>query len=73
MGDRIRTLVIIVVTTVWALSFLASFVVSGYTPPPEINSIFMGTVGATLATTPIASRRGRGREEDEQEPRPREG
>jgi hypothetical protein len=57
VGDRARTAVILVITAVWALNFAAGVFVSTYKAPPEINSIFMGTVGALLATAPIGSRR----------------
>lgn len=57
MGDRARTAVILVITVVWAFNFAAGVMIANYKAPPEINSIFMGTVGALLATAPIGNRR----------------
>lgn len=70
VGDRARTAVILVITAVWALNFAAGVFVSTYKAPPEINSIFMGTVGALLATAPIGSRR---REDRDRPPEERDG
>lgn len=76
MNSRVRTFIIVIVTVVWALNFLAVIAIPGYQAPPEINSIFMGTVGAALATAPIVGRRERedqgaeNRENNESEPHP---
>lgn len=65
MSDRTRTTVILVITVVWALNFIATAALPDYKAPPEINSIFMGTVGAVLATAPIG-RRGESRRDERQ-------
>lgn len=67
MSDKTRTTVILVITVVWALNFIATAALPDYKAPPEINSIFMGTVGAVLATAPIG-RRGESRRDADQRP-----
>lgn len=49
MGDRTRTVIIAVVTTVWAANFVGGLVVSGYQPSESINGIFMMIVGGLFA------------------------
>lgn len=49
MGDRTRTVIIGVVTAVWAVNFLAGLVVEGYEPSESINGIFMAIVGGLFA------------------------
>jgi hypothetical protein len=49
IGDRARTVIIGVVTTVWAINFLAGLVVNGYEPSESINGIFMAIVGGLFA------------------------
>lgn len=72
MSNRVRTIIVIIVTAVWALNFVATLIVTEYQAPPEINSIFMATVGAALATAPIVGSRRQREEENggEEEPRP---
>lgn len=73
MSNKIRTIISIAVTVVWTLNFLASLAIPGYEAPPEINSIFMGTVGVALATSPMfnrASEDSRPPAEDDQERQP---
>jgi hypothetical protein len=41
--------VIIVVTVVWAVSFVVPIVSPGYRADPQVNAIFMGLVGGALA------------------------
>lgn len=48
MSNKLRTLVVVIITVVWALSFVASLVFPSVEVSPELNSIFMATVGATL-------------------------
>lgn len=49
IGDKTRTVVIGVVTTVWAANFLAGIVIPGYEPSESINGIFMAVVGSLFA------------------------
>ena len=49
IGDRTRTIVIAVVTAVWASNFIASVVVTDYEPTESINGIFMAIVGGLFA------------------------
>lgn len=37
------------VTLIWAMNFLAQFVVDGWEPDVSINGVFMAVVGAALA------------------------
>lgn len=60
MSDRVRTVIILVVTAVWALNFLVPLANKNYQPNPELNVAFMGTVGALVATY-----RGRGGRDDD--------
>lgn len=46
---RIANWVIVVVTVVWVTSFIVSVVVPEYRADPQINVIFMGIVGGSLA------------------------
>lgn len=49
MTDRVRTVIIGVVTTVWAVNFGAGFVIEDYKPDQAINGIFMAVVGGLFA------------------------
>lgn len=49
ISPRIANVVIIVVTLVWVCSFVLSIVVPEYRADPQINVIFMGLVGGSLA------------------------
>ena len=50
MNDRTRTVVIGVVTGVWALNFVAGLIPSlGYESDQAINGIFMAIVGGLFA------------------------
>jgi len=49
IGERTRTVVIGVVTTVWAANFLAGVVIPQYEPSESINGIFMAIVGGLFA------------------------
>jgi hypothetical protein len=46
---KIANAVIIVVTVVWVASFVISVVAPEYRADPQINVIFMGLVGGSLA------------------------
>lgn len=49
LSDRTRTVVIGVVTSVWATNFLAGIVIDSYKPSESINGIFMAIVGGLFA------------------------
>lgn len=49
ISPRLTGAIVIVVTTVWVLSFVATIAVPTYRADPEINVIFMGVVGGALA------------------------
>lgn len=49
ISARTRTIVIAVVTAVWAANFIAGVAVKGYQPSESINGIFMAIVGGLFA------------------------
>lgn len=49
LPKSLATVIIIVVTVVWAVNFAAQFVVAEYSPDVAINGIFMAIVGGALA------------------------
>jgi hypothetical protein len=49
INDRTRTIIIFVVTTVWAVNFAAGLLVHSYKPSESINGIFMAIVGGLFA------------------------
>lgn len=50
VSDRMATIIIWVVTTVWAVNFLAGLThFNGYQSDQAINGIFMGIVGGLFA------------------------
>lgn len=50
MSDRVRTVIILIVTIVWAVNFIVPIFNKTYQPSPELNLAFMGTVGALVAS-----------------------
>jgi hypothetical protein len=48
-SERVRTVLIGVVTTVWAANFAAGLAVPSYEPDQAINAIFMAIVGGLFA------------------------
>lgn len=46
MDKRLSTWIALVVTTVWALSFVADIFITGYDPSPFIHLAMMTVVGA---------------------------
>jgi hypothetical protein len=48
-SERVRTVLIGVVTTVWAANFVAGLAVPSYEPDQAINAIFMAVVGGLFA------------------------
>lgn len=49
ISDRTRTIIIFIVTAVWAINFIAGVAVHDYKPSESINGIFMGIVGGLFA------------------------
>lgn len=49
IGDRTRTVIIAVVTIVWAINFFAGLALHDYKPSESINGIFMAIVGGLFA------------------------
>lgn len=45
----LATVIIVLVTVVWAVNFAAQFIVAEYKPDVAINGIFMAIVGGALA------------------------
>ena len=45
----LATVIIVLVTVVWAVNFAAQFIVAEYKPDVAINGIFMAVVGGALA------------------------
>lgn len=50
MGNKIRSVVISVVTAVWAANFTAPIFVTDYKPSPELNVAFMAIIGVLTAS-----------------------
>ena len=50
MNNSIRTVVIIIVTAVWAVNFTAPVFVKDYAPSPELNVAFMAIIGVLTAS-----------------------
>lgn len=49
IGERTRTVIIAVVTTIWAVNFFAGILIDNYKPSESINGIFMAIVGGLFA------------------------
>lgn len=50
MTNGIRTVVISIVTAVWAINFTAPVFVKDYSPSPELNVAFMAIIGVLTAS-----------------------
>ncbi len=50
MGNKLRSVVIGIVTAVWAANFTAPIFVKDYTPSPELNVAFMAIIGVLTAS-----------------------
>lgn len=58
MNDRTATVVIAVVTTVWAANIVAGmFRINDYAPSESINGIFMAIVGGAFALRAKAAKK----------------
>ena len=53
MNNTVRTVVITIVTAVWAVNFTAPIFVSDYKPSPELNVAFMAIIGVLTASYKI--------------------
>lgn len=49
IDPKLKNGIIVVVTGVWAINFLAGLVVKSYEPDQAINAIFMAIVGGLFA------------------------
>lgn len=50
MSNKLRSVVIGIVTAVWAMNFTAPIFVKDYTPSPELNVAFMAIIGVLTAS-----------------------
>ena len=50
MTNGVRTVVIAIVTAVWAINFTAPVFVKDYKPSPELNVAFMAIIGVLTAS-----------------------
>ena len=50
MSNRLRSVVIGIVTAVWAANFTAPIFVKNYEPSPELNVAFMAIIGILTAS-----------------------
>lgn len=49
MSPRLHNAVVVVVTVVWAVNFVARLVLPQYEPPVQVDAIFMAIVGGAMA------------------------
>lgn len=59
-SERVRNIIIGVVTTVWAVNFVAGLVVADYEADPTIHAVFMSIVGGLFALGARSERNGGG-------------
>lgn len=57
INPKLANVIIVIVTLVWVVSFGVSLFSPVYKPDPQINVIFMGIVGGSLA---LKARKGSG-------------
>jgi hypothetical protein len=50
MNNKLRSVIIGVVTAVWAMNFTAPIFVHDYKPSPELNVAFMAIIGVLTAS-----------------------
>ena len=50
MSNKLRNVLMCVVTAVWAINFVAPVFVKGYVPPNEVHLVFMAIVSGLLLT-----------------------
>lgn len=56
MTNGLRTIVITIVTAVWAINFTAPIFVKEYSPSPELNVAFMAIIGVLTASYRLEKR-----------------
>lgn len=59
MNQRVSNIVALVVTTVWAISFLADIPMKSYEPSPYIHAIMLTVAGSAVANS-MVKRNGNG-------------
>lgn len=59
-NNKIATVMAIVITVVWAVSFLVDIVVEEYDPPPSVHALMMIVAGAVFGEGLIRNRNGNG-------------
>lgn len=62
-SERVRNIIIGVVTTVWALNFVAGLALPDYEPDPTIHAVFMSLVGGLFALGAKGEKKAGGDEE----------
>jgi hypothetical protein len=50
MGNKLRSVLVIIVAVVWAMNFLAPLWNKEYSPAPELNVAFMAILGVLTAS-----------------------
>ena len=48
-GERVRVILIVLVSVVWAVNYTASVINPAYKPDPAINAPFLAVIGALVA------------------------
>lgn len=64
-NNRIATLLAIVITAAWAISFLVDIVVKEYEPSPSVHALMMIVAGAVFGEGLIRNRNGKSTSEKE--------
>lgn len=49
LGQRATAIIVALVSTVWAINFIAGLIMTSYDADQMINTIFMAIVGGTIA------------------------
>lgn len=50
MNNKLRAIVIVVVTSVWSINMVAPIVIRDYQPSPEMHVAFMAIIGILTAS-----------------------
>lgn len=67
ISDRIRNGIAVVITAVWAVSFLADIASDSYEPSPYLHAIMLVVAGSAFGAS-IVTRNGNGRNGKNGEP-----
>lgn len=54
INKRVANLIALIVTIVWALSFVADVVIQNYEPSPYIHTVMLAVAGAAFARSVVA-------------------